>query len=146
MVERVPLKKCWDYAGERDIRPYPVMEFIVRNPVVGREAPVRARVDTGFSGELMLAFDYWRGLELGKTILASPGEYGTFAGPLITWRAPVILLFPGLDLELEAIAETPISFPGLPQRTLVGRGVLNKLFLELRGPEEKCCAFRGDAC
>jgi len=141
VVERAPLKRCWNYAGERDVRPYPVMEFILRNPVAERELLIRARVDTGFSGELILTHDQWEKLRLETAVLPERGVLWTITSPLFTERVNVLLTIPELELELQVVAERLLRF--IEERALVGRGVLNKLFLELRGPEKRCCVFRG---
>lgn len=113
--------------------PAPRVRVTLVNPVSGDRVEIEAYVDTGFDGSLLLTAPLWDRLRLGLVELRED-VYAIHAGslPVRLQVALASVSVCGLFTLLTRVYVHPLlKWP------LLGREILNRLFVELRGPELK---------
>ncbi len=117
------------YYSERERPPMPCVVVRVYTPTRRRSIEVEAKVDTGFSGDLLLAIDEY--LRLGLNLYESyEGALGVIAGGYsVELRASrAIVKLGGVEFECKVY-----TFP-LATKSLLGRGILNRVRAVLDAP------------
>ncbi|MGB9660270.1 MAG: hypothetical protein ACPLY9_07155 [Nitrososphaerales archaeon] len=115
----------------------PVLSLQILNPVTDKNLVTTCRVDTGFGGSLLIPYDRYR--ELGLQLIE---DFELVYGLPINGRR-IILRQAYCQVKIQNIlqAETKAyTFPG-NTKTLLGREFLNRIYLELRGPEKSLFAW-----
>ncbi|QOJ78992.1 hypothetical protein IG193_00560 [Infirmifilum lucidum] len=111
--------------------PAPRVRVTLVNPVSGDKVEVMAYVDTGFDGSLLLTAPLWERLRLGL-IEMREDVYAVHAGSL-----PVRLQVALASMSVCGLFTllTRVYMHPLLKWPLLGREILNRLLVELRGPE-----------
>lgn len=122
------------YAETYDTRrspPAPVMRVKITNPVTGQSLTQHHYVDTGFNATLLVDQQTYNKLQLHLTRIDEEAyalHAGTLAQPLTVAAAHVEIA--NIYASLEKIYVHP-----LPVKPLIGRQILNKLYIHLKGPQ-----------
>ena len=122
------------YAEPYDTRrspPAPVMRVKITNPVTGQSLTQHHYVDTGFDATLLVDQQTYNKLQLHLTRIDEEAyalHAGTLAQPLTVAAAHVEIA--NIYASLEKIYVHP-----LPVKPLIGRQILNKLYIHLKGPQ-----------
>ena len=118
------------YFSTREKPPAPYVTVELQTPTGKRSTKIEAKIDTGFSGDVLLSFDKYTklGLQLYERGTEALGRVAN--GYLIKLRASHGLLKIGNTILECEVYTTPLS-----SLNLLGRGILNKTRTLLDFPE-----------
>ena len=111
--------------------PAPIMLIKITNPVTGQSLTQHHYVDTGFNATLLINEQTYNKLQLHLTRIDEEAyalHAGTLAQPLTVAAAHIQIA--NIYTSLEKIYVHP-----LPIKPLIGRQILNKLYIHLKGPQ-----------
>ena len=124
--------KCWEY--EKGTVPYPVIECTLLNLKNEQLKSLKIPVDTGFSGSILVPQTMFEHFKIGELPPKYRRTYSTITGEIVMRVARGFMLIN--SVKMEVFIETPLFGLG---KLLAGREVINKLTLNLDGPNKKCC-------
>ena len=126
---------CWPY--ERDDPPRPVVDVVVEDPLTGEWVRVKARVDTGFSGHLLLPWEEFEKVSSLEIPAEERNVYSSVCGPVRMRGAKAYV--EALGVRKLCLVETPLVGWAVP---LLGRKLLAEARVALLGPEGRLCLLR----
>jgi len=113
----------------------PQIEMLIVNEINGREARVKALVDTGYRGSLLVSYDVYSYLSPARVQIDL--KYYTLSGQIEVERGVGTLVKIG-NLSIHTPIEAPrYSWLEIPFN-LIGRELLNKLKVSIIKGEEMC--------
>jgi len=113
--------------------PAPRVEARLENPVTGRRLTVPLYLDTGFDGTILLTEDLWERLKL-RLVELDEEVYALHGGYLPVRLTPALARVEvcGVWSGLLRVYLHPLS-----RRALLGRGLMNRFYIHLMGPERR---------
>ncbi|RLE93285.1 MAG: hypothetical protein DRJ96_10210 [Thermoprotei archaeon] len=118
--------------------PAPRVKVLLENPVTGRGLEIFLYLDTGFDGTLLLTSKLWDELEL-RLVELDEDVYALHGGYLPVRLAPALAR---VSICGVWSALTRVYLHPLARRPLLGREVLNELYIYLAGPEGRLTLSR----
>jgi len=117
------------------VKDRPQIEVLIVNEINGREARVKALVDTGYRGSLLVSYDVY--YFLSPIRIEANLKYYTLNGQIEVERGAGTLIKIG-NLSIQASIEAP-KYPWFEiPFNLIGRELLNKLKVSIIKGEEVC--------
>jgi predicted aspartyl protease len=117
--------------------PAPVLSLQILNPVTDKNLITICRIDTGFGGSLLIPYDKYE--EIGLRLIE---DFELVYGLPINGRR-ISLRQAYCQVKIKNILQTETkayTFQG-NTKTLLGRELLNRIYLELKGPEKSLSAW-----
>ncbi|RLI12512.1 hypothetical protein DRO33_02565 [Candidatus Bathyarchaeota archaeon] len=129
---------CSESYDEARRPPAPKVAAELENPVTGRGLKTALYLDTGFDGTILLTSDLWEKLELGLAEL-DEDVYALHGGYLPVRLTPALarVSICGAWRGLVKVYLHPLA-----RRALLGRGIVNRLYAYLAGPEGRLVVSR----
>ena len=124
--------RCWPY--EEDDPPRPVADAVVEDPLTGERVEVRVRIDTGFSGHLLLPWEEFERVSSLEIPAEERNVYSSVCGPVRMRGAKAYV--EALGVRRLCLVETPLAGWAVP---LLGRRFLAEARVALLGPEGRLC-------
>lgn len=117
--------------------PVPILSLQIFNPITDKNLIAVCKVDTGFSDSLLIPYDRYK--ELGLQLVE---DFDLVYGLPINGKR-IVLRQAHRQVKIQNILQAKTkayTFLG-NTKTLLGRELLNKIYLELRGPEKSLFAW-----
>lgn len=123
--------KLFEHYDTSSTPPTPVLTITIVNPVNNVQTKIRAYIDTGFSETLLLPEEYYEKLYLMLTEVDE--DYYAIHGGIFPAQLKTVIVY----IELNGFKKLIKAYihPYL-KKPLLGRSILNKFYLYLKGPEK----------